>query len=100
VQVCRHALRDLDVIARLGGEEFAALLPETRPRAGISGRRAVETTEVATESDPIVRFTISIGVATLRDTDGNIDTALGRADQALYQVKETGRNWVCCDEAT
>ncbi|MBI5120466.1 MAG: diguanylate cyclase [Rhodospirillales bacterium] len=90
-------LRKGDAIGRLGGEEFAILLPET----GLEGaaalaerlRQAFETTPVQYGGDAI-NFTASIGVAQITPADHVIDTILTRADDALYEAKRNGRNKV------
>lgn len=98
--LCRAALRDTDHLGRLGGEEFAIVLPET----GL-----IEAVEVAERlrlslgampvpvGDATLRMTVSIGVAACRDGDTTIDRALGRADRALYAAKGGGRNRVVAD---
>lgn len=97
VQVCRATLREEDMIGRLGGEEFAVLLPETgREKAVEVAQRlcvAVATAEVFVDHLSL-HFTTSIGMATLAPDDGNIDALLDRADRALYEAKNTGRNRV------
>jgi diguanylate cyclase (GGDEF)-like protein/PAS domain S-box-containing protein len=98
VQVCRATLREEDAIGRLGGEEFAVLLPETgRERALEVAERlcqAVVASSVPMEQKPPLHFTASIGVATLAIEDSNIDMLLDRADRALYEAKSAGRNRV------
>lgn len=98
VHVCRRALRDVDVLARLGGEEFGILLPETAidraVRVAERVRQAVAACEIPVDDQPPVRFTISLGVATLCDVDADIDALLRRADRALYDAKQAGRNQV------
>ncbi len=95
--VCRQELRNSDLFARLGGEEFAVIMPETPTRiaADVAARLMTRMggTEVATESGA-VRVTVSVGVATLCASDDGIDDVLRRADQALYRAKEAGRNRV------
>lgn len=92
---CRQVLRDLDVMARIGGEEFAVLLADTE----IAGALAVaERLRAAVEmrgTDQVEpRFlTVSIGVAMLVDGE-DLDQVLNRADRALYTAKMEGRNRV------
>jgi diguanylate cyclase (GGDEF)-like protein/PAS domain S-box-containing protein len=97
VRSCHGTLREIDVIARSGGEEFMVLLPETDDQHALQVaerlRQAVSNTEVPVEGRPPVRITVSVGVASVGDTD--LETALSHADQALYQAKEKGRNCVC-----
>ena len=91
---CRAEFRQNDVFARMGGEEFAALLVET------SAEQAVEAAErfrSVAASRPIptdvgdLTVTVSIGVASLDDED-SINDLLKRADEALYKAKQAGRN--------
>lgn len=98
-EVCRNTLREVDIIGRLGGEEFAMLLPETSEveAAEVAERLrvSIESTEVPIESGVPIRITVSIGVASLRSKDDNLDLLLSKADGALYDAKHQGRNRVC-----
>jgi diguanylate cyclase (GGDEF)-like protein len=98
VQVCEAMLRSEDTIGRIGGEEFAILLPETGSRKALDVAErlcsAVAAVEVPLDGGPSLRFTTSIGVATLTQEDFSVAAILGRADQALYEAKRTGRNRV------
>jgi two-component system cell cycle response regulator len=90
-------LREQDIFARVGGEEFAALLPEVAHdgamAAGEKVRRIVEAATFLVEAMPI-KVTISVGVTSL-DPRGKEPTSLyERADAALYQAKGKGRNRV------
>ena len=97
--ICARSLRKADLIGRMGGEEFAVVLPET------AAEQALETAErlrAAVDAGPIplgsglsLHFTISVGVTSLTATTPNLDTLLSQADQALYAAKESGRNRVC-----
>ncbi|AOX99799.1 diguanylate cyclase [Jeongeupia sp. USM3] len=97
--LCRSTLRDTDVIGRLGGEEFAALLPETSMTMAAAVaerlRARIEAYELHTPGGDVLRFTTSIGITALSADDTLIDPLLKRADLALYQAKHTGRNRVC-----
>ena len=94
---CGDALRDSDILGRVGGEEFAALLPEAnaetahlvaeRLRLAVAGL-SVETTAGA------LPITVSIGVSTAAGARGNVEEIMAEADAALYQAKENGRNRV------
>ena len=99
VQTSQKALRDVDILGRIGGEEFAILLPETDADRALQVaerlRQAISAAEVSLGVGVAVRFMVSIGVATLGNSDANIDAFLGRADGALYQAKQSGRNRVC-----
>ena len=57
-------------------------------------REAVAAAEVPMEGNPPLHFTASIGVATMGKPDSDIDAILKRADQALYEAKNAGRNRV------
>ena len=93
----RGALRDYDVPARFGGEEFAILLPETPPERALEIaeriRRTVAATrfEVTTSSEPI-RATISCGVAGFPKDGSDVNELIHQADLAVYRAKLQGRN--------
>lgn len=91
--LCRSQLRETDHFGRVGGEEFVAVLPNTGLEGGITlGHRLVEAAATQspawTDSVPV---TLSIGAATLTDGE-DLDSLMGRADQALYAAKASGRN--------
>ncbi|HEY0842867.1 diguanylate cyclase [Methylotenera sp.] len=98
-EVCRHTLREVDIIGRVGGEEFAILLPETNRAEALEVaerlRLAVADSKVPMRDGLPVQYTVSIGVSSVVSPDDNIDMLLSRADKALYQAKQTGRNRVC-----
>ena len=99
VQICRTNLRDVDMLGRLGGEEFAISLPATNNERAIEVANrlcnAIAILKVYTEGNPPIQFTVSIGVACPLISDLHIDNVIKRADKALYQAKQTGRNKVC-----
>lgn len=98
-QGIRDSLRQDDITGRLGGEEFAVLLPKaTLQQAQQLAERIrehVAATPTITHKETIY-VTISIGVALLYGQDEN--SVQSQADQALYQAKNSGRNRVCCAE--
>jgi diguanylate cyclase (GGDEF)-like protein len=98
-KVCQDSMRQVDVVGRLGGEEFAVILPETRGVEALDVaerlREAIAKTEVIIPVGLPIHFTVYIGVTTLSNKDVNIDMLLHQADKALYEAKETGRNKVC-----
>jgi diguanylate cyclase (GGDEF)-like protein len=91
--------REPDGIGRLGGEEFAVILPETdlTDAAVIAERMRYavhESTSVSVDAGKSVRVTVSIGVAALNSNDVSFDDILSRADDCLYNAKKNGRNCV------
>jgi len=90
-------LRMIDTVGRIGGEEFAIILPGANPdEAKVFAerlRQKVAITPLMTD-DQAIPITVSIGITAMRETDTNADTALIRADEALYRAKENGRNRV------
>lgn len=97
-RIMEDCLRVTDVVGRIGGEEFAVLLPETNIEQTVeltsrllnAVRNAViETTETS------VSITVSIGVATTPPHADDFDTIMKIADQALYQAKNSGRDRCC-----
>lgn len=90
-------LRGSDVVARLGGEEFVALLPDTDLNGAQSIAQAL-VTAMAEQQDPVVgTITVSAGVATMRGAEDNCAAMLRRGDAALYEAKGQGRNRVCVE---
>ena len=90
-------VREIDVVARLGGEEFAALLPSTDLDGAI---RLAERFRSAVESQRVhiggaeISYTVSIGVASMEASISGVDQLLELADRALYAAKKAGRNRV------
>jgi len=91
-------LRDYDLAARFGGEEFALVLPETALAEAVQVaerlRVAISELRIPTDHDEI-RLTISLGVATYPHPKvRTVDNLILEADRALYNAKEKGRNRV------
>jgi diguanylate cyclase (GGDEF)-like protein len=101
VVLLQSRLRSVDVVARIGGEEFLLLLPDTDAISGakvVDGlRQAVETMEVEFEGH-MVRTAISAGVTQGLPRNDTWTAMMNRADRALYQAKSGGRNRVAVDE--
>jgi len=97
--VTRAFKRSADVAARLGGEEFALLLPDTDQAGAIKVaqrlRSTIEATRIEDRNGNGIRVTASVGVATLSHGDSSLDQVLNIADRALYRAKHAGRNRVC-----
>ena len=101
VQEAKATLRRQDVLARIGGEEFAVLLPETDLEGGrlIAERlRARIAKRKLAHEGRAFEITVSVGVA-LVDLEAGTEEALKRADAALYAAKRAGRNRVAVDPA-
>jgi len=96
-QTLQQRLRASDVIARMGGEEFAVVLPDT----DLEGARAIAQSIVdgmGAQEDPLVgRITVSAGISSLRGGQDNAHEMLRRSDAALYEAKGQGRNRVCAE---
>jgi two-component system, cell cycle response regulator len=94
------ALRPSDLVARMGGEEFAVVMPETDLDAG---HRIAERLRSRIAGRPVEKLavTVSIGAAVIQpDTEEEVlDAALRRADEALYEAKRAGRNRVMAEPA-
>jgi len=96
--ICVRELRDVDVFGRFGGEEFVAALPETSMETALEVaerlRDCLASTEVTISDGAPLKFTVSIGAAERTKDDKSVHDLLNRADGALYQAKESGRNKV------
>jgi diguanylate cyclase (GGDEF)-like protein len=90
-------IRDVDTVARFGGEEFIAILPETRLDAALEVAERIRTS-VANTAVPWrtteIRVTLSVGIAACPDTAAQPQDLIGSADEALYRAKNDGRNRV------
>ncbi|MBI1175466.1 MAG: diguanylate cyclase [Sideroxydans sp.] len=96
--IYRLTLRVVDIVGRMGGEEFAILLPETNAEKAVEVaerlRQDIAHTAIPMGGDEVLHITASIGICTLGPEGDDIDVLLNRADQAMYQVKRSGRNRV------
>jgi len=97
-QMAKQALRTEDVFGRIGGEEFAAMLPMTRldkaEQVAERLRLAIAGMRLPLESGEPLAFTVSIGLVEVAPDRESFEQAMKRADQALYQAKHEGRNRV------
>jgi len=99
-KILKKYSRKSDVSCRFGGEEFILLLPQTDVGGALviaqKLRVAIEELKIPLEDGNILNFTISIGISQvdLRN-DEDIEAVIRRADEALYDAKNSGRNRVC-----
>lgn len=98
-EICKESLREVDTLGRLGGEEFAILLPQTSHNMACEVaervRLAVQDANIIVETGvEAIRVTVSIGVAICSGLT-TLDEMLKSADAALYKAKHAGRNKVC-----
>ncbi len=99
---CRSVLRSIDVVGRLGGEEFAILLPNTNIDCAFHVaerlRSSVENNRVQCHEQGI-SYTVSLGVCSVDQHADNPELVLKSADTALYKAKRLGRNRVVVNNA-
>lgn len=96
-RVSGESLRQADVLARFGGEEFIIFLPSTDPLGALDVAERVRQHVAALRlqwQGVATGATVSIGVASLGPLHGSVDALISDADAALYQAKEAGRNCV------
>ncbi|HSH41773.1 MAG TPA: GGDEF domain-containing protein, partial [Arenicellales bacterium] len=91
----RSLIREVDDLARIGGEEFVVLMPETDVEGAME---AAERLRAATAAEPVstaagnLYITVSIGLALALPEEDGLEQVLQRADRALYRAKAGGRN--------
>jgi diguanylate cyclase (GGDEF)-like protein len=97
-RVLENNLRSVDLLGRLGGEEFAVVLPESEQNAASQTaerlRQAVEKLQFPFEDGTALQITTSLGIAVMAAPGETLDGLLARADSALYAAKRQGRNRV------
>jgi len=95
---CLHNMvREIDIVARIGGEEFAFVLPETGldEAVNMAERLKSELSNISvTVEEKLINVTASFGVFSREVTDETLETMLSKADDALYIAKKKGRNQV------
>jgi len=97
-QQFQSRLRDSDLMGRIGGEEFALLLPDTPKDNALyvaeRMREQLNETSIALDNGITLNITASFGVAAMNDDDADFNAVLHRADVAMYDAKHGGRNQV------
>lgn len=99
IQEIKHVIRKTDLLFRYGGEEFVLLLHKTSLENATAVadkiREHIANTPINFKQQ-LINVSVSVGTATLQEGDA-IDTLIDRADSALYQAKNLGRNRVCTE---
>ena len=99
-KIIRESVREYDVVARFGGEEFSFLMPETTPEQALprveSIRAAIEAAEFPVSTSPTpLKVTMSFGIAGRQRSGQKPEEIVHNADVAVYQAKLAGRNRAC-----
>jgi two-component system cell cycle response regulator len=100
----RNNVRNVDLVCRVGGEEFLIILPDTDGKVAMQVaeriRKAIASKpfNAGSRSGPLT-ITLSIGIASIESTSDTMNDILKRADQALYRAKREGRNRVIAEAA-
>jgi two-component system, cell cycle response regulator len=97
--ILRRCVREIDVCARYGGDEFMVVLPQTHFSGSLTVADRIWRTTGGTdlaEGGASVRVTVSIGISFFPNKNvSSVEQLVGYADQALYQAKNEGRNRIC-----
>jgi len=93
-EISTTALRPRNAMSRIGGEEFALVLPDTALPDAMAVAERLRNVVANDRSASLPVFTLSVGVSALEAGDKSIDDVLSRADRALYKAKKDGRNRV------
>jgi len=93
-QIIKNSIREIDVVARLGGDEFVVLMPETDDAAAQTVVARVHGSIMNKIHEHGWPITFSIGVVTWETPPRTVDIMLKQADEAMYEVKNSGKNQV------
>lgn len=97
-ELLKQSLREVDILGRIGGEEFAILLPESKLENAVEVaerlRTQIANSMLVEENGVAIRFTVSVGIALLDSGNKTLDALFAQADEALYKAKNSGRNCV------
>jgi diguanylate cyclase (GGDEF)-like protein len=97
-KILRENIREIDFVARFGGEEFSIILPETDKAGAIMVGERIRSKVVAQRFrafDEVLNASVSVGVASYPQNTLYSDVLIEIADKALYKAKVEGRNRVC-----
>lgn len=97
-ETIKENVRQIDLVGRYGGEEFLVILPETdKDQAKFAAERIRQAVQIQPIKayDEDLKVTISIGISTFPDDSQEASALVEKADTALYQAKQTGRNKIC-----
>jgi len=96
-RICLENIRDSDILGRIGGDEFGVILQECGLEYAIQTAEKLRkriSDHIISSKSATINFSISLGAATVEDSDTCVDDTLKRADRNLYKAKRTGRNLV------
>lgn len=96
--VINRSFRETDVHGRLGGEEFAILLPDTSIEVALNIAEELIQSIAGMMTGPVNRISASVGVASMNSGDNDLHSLMNNADMALYRAKSRGRNQVAVSE--
>jgi len=95
-QILRNVCREVDIIARYGGDEFVVILPQTEREGSFylaeRARKAIKNYDFQSPGNEPIRLTVSCGVASLIPEIKDKESLIKKADDALYRAKNEGKN--------